>query len=91
MALSKAARGGNQGDEVEGSPSRDGVNQNGSDRSAESAESKNDSGKIDGSADAFRVRHHPFLFPSSKSSTTRLTGNSTDKPVEHGKISETRE
>jgi hypothetical protein len=42
-------------------------------------------GKIDRSADALRVRHRPFLFPSSRFSTTRLAGNGAGKTVEHGR------
>ncbi len=49
-----------QGDEDEGSPSRDGANR--TTRQVASLET----GKIDRSAEALRVRHHPSPFPSKQ-------------------------
>jgi len=41
-------------------------------------------GKIDRSAEALRVSHHSFTFPSKRFSTTRLAGDGAGKKVEHG-------
>jgi hypothetical protein len=42
-------------------------------------------GKIESSADALRVCHHLFLFPSRRFSTARLAGDGAGKTLEHGK------
>jgi hypothetical protein len=41
--------------------------------------------KIESSAEALRVRHHPIIFPSEKNFATRLTGNCEDKTAKNGK------
>jgi hypothetical protein len=41
-------------------------------------------GKIDRSAEALRVSHHLFIFPSNGSFTTRLAGDGAGKTVEIG-------